>query len=152
MKFIFTFLVFFALSYTGFAQQHKAKYNVRVVDQSGNATRGIFYAVSDNGLTVIRNRKDTVKISADSISAISIHRRGIVAPLAIAGGLTFFILAAKSDKLVESVVLIAAGVPVGVSGGLLIGNLLSNKKRYKNLQPKDFPLIKPNLQQYTVLK
>ncbi|RBQ08779.1 hypothetical protein [Pedobacter miscanthi] len=151
MKFIFTFLVFLALSYTGFAQ-HKAKYNVRVVDRSGNATRGIFYAVSDEGLTVIRNRKDTVKINADNISAISIHRRGIVAPLAIAGGLTFFILAAKSDKLVESVVLIAAGVPVGVSGGLLIGNLLSNKKRYKNLQPKDFPLIKPNLQQYAVLK
>lgn len=151
MKFIFTFLVFFALSYTGFAQ-HKAKYNVRVVDRSGNATRGIFYAVSDDGMTIIRNRKDTVKISADSISAISIHRRGIVAPLAIAGGLTFFVLAVKSDKLVESVVLIAAGVPVGVSGGLLIGNLLSNKKRYKNLQPKDFQLIKPNLQQYTVLK
>lgn len=151
MKFIFTFLVFLALSYTGFAQ-HKAKYNVRVVDRSGNATRGIFYAVSDEGLTVIRNRKDTVKINADNISAISIHRRGIVAPLAIAGGLTFFILAAKSDKLVESVVLIAAGVPAGVSGGLLIGNLLSNKKRYKNLQPKDFPLIKPNLQQYAMLK
>lgn len=151
MKFIFTFLVFLALSYTGFAQ-HKAKYNVRVVDRSGNATRGIFYAVSDEGLTVIRNRKDTVKINAENISAISIHRRGIVAPLAIAGGLTFFILAAKSDKLVESVVLIAAGVPVGVSGGLLIGNLLSNKKRYKNLQPKDFPLIKPNLRQYAVLK
>ncbi|WP_343523644.1 hypothetical protein [Pedobacter sp.] len=151
MKFTFTCLIFFALSYAGFAQQ-KAKYNIRVVDRSGQAVRGIFYAASDNGLTVIRNRKDTLKLSADSISALYIHRRGLVAPLAIAGGLTFFVLAAKSDKLAESVVLIAAGVPAGVSGGLLIGGLLSNKKRYLGLQPKDFPVIKSSLQQYTVLK
>lgn len=151
MKFIFTSLFFLALCATGFAQQ-RAKYNIRVVDRSGNAVRGAFYAASDNGLTLIRNRRDTLKLSADSISALYIHRRGLVAPLAIAGGLTFFVLAAKSDKLVESIVLIAAGVPAGVSGGLLIGGLLSNKKHYKQLQPKDFPVIKPTLQQYTVLK
>jgi len=151
MKFIFTCLIFFALSFTGFAQQ-RAKYNIRVVDRSGHAVRGAFYAASDNGLILIRNRRDTLKLSADSISALYIHRRGLIAPLAIAGGLTFFVLAAKSDKLVESIVLIAAGVPAGVSGGLLIGSLLSNKKRYRGLQPKDFPVIKPTLQQYTVLK
>nr|WP_316827598.1 hypothetical protein [Pedobacter miscanthi] len=151
MKFIFTFLIFFTLSYTGFAQQ-RGKYNIRVVDRKGHAVRGTFYEAADNGLTIIRNRRDTLKLSADSISALYIHRKGIVAPLAIAGGLTFFVLAAKSDKLAESIVLIAAGVPAGVSGGLLIGGLLSNKKRYKGLQAKDFPVIKPTLQQYTVLK
>jgi hypothetical protein len=151
MKFIFTFLICLALSYTGFAQQN-AKYSIRVIDRNGKATRGSFYAASDDGLTIIRNRRDTVKLSADSISALYIHRKGIVAPLAIAGGLAFFVLAAKSDKLVESVVLIIAGVPAGVSTGLFIGGLLSNKKRYKALQAKDFPLIKPNLQKYTVLK
>ncbi|KQM64592.1 hypothetical protein ASE74_11265 [Pedobacter sp. Leaf216] len=151
MKLIFTFLICIALSYTVNAQQ-RAKYTVRVVDRSGNATRGSFYAAADDGVTIIRNRRDTVKLSADSISALYIHRKGIAAPLAIAGGLTFFVLAAKSDKLVESVVLIAAGVPVGVSGGLLIGGLFSNKKNYKGLQAKDFPLIKSNLKQYTVLK
>ena len=151
MKLIFTFLICIALSYTVNAQQ-RAKYTVRVVDRSGKATRGSFYAAADDGVTIIRNRRDTVKLSADSISALYIHRKGIAAPLAIAGGLTFFVLAAKSDKLVESVVLIAAGVPVGVSGGLLIGGLFSNKKNYKGLQAKDFPLIKSNLKQYTVLK
>jgi len=151
MKFIFTFLICITFGYTGFAQQ-KAKYSIRVVERNGNAARGSFYAASDDGLTIIRNRRDTVKLSADSISALYIHRRGIVAPLAITGGLAFFVLAAKSDKLVESVVLIAAGVPIGVSGGLLIGGLLSNKKHYKGLQAKDFPLIKSNLQKYTVLK
>ncbi|WP_316844355.1 hypothetical protein [Pedobacter psychrodurus] len=151
MKFIFTFLICIALSYTVNAQQ-KARYSIRVIDRSGHAVRGSFYAASDDGVIIIRNRRDTVKLSADSISALSIHRKGIAAPLAIAGGLTFFVLAAKSDKLVESVVLIAAGVPVGVSGGLLIGGLLSNKKHYKGLQAKDFPLIKANLQKYTVLK
>jgi hypothetical protein len=151
MKFIFTCLFFLALSYATFAQQN-AKYTIRVIDRSGKATRGSFYAAADDGLTIIRNRKDTIKLSADSISALYIHRKGIAAPLAIAGGLTFFVLAAKSDKLVESVVLIAAGVPVGVSGGMLIGGLLSNKKHYKALQAKDFPLIRSNLQKYTVLK
>jgi len=151
MKFIFTFLICIALTYTSVAQQ-RAKYTIRVVDRNGKAIRGSFYAASDQGLTVIRNRKDTLKLSADSISALYIHRKGIAAPLAIAGGLTFFVLAAKSDKLAESIVLIAAGVPAGVSGGLLIGGLLSNKKHYKGLSAKDFPLIRPNLQKYTVLK
>jgi len=151
MKFIFTLLTCIALSYTVNAQQ-RAKYTVRVVDRNGDAKRGSFYAATDDGLTIIRNRRDTIKLSADSISALYIHRKGIAAPLAIAGGLTFFVLAAKSDKLVESVVLIAAGVPAGVSGGLLIGGLFSNKKHYKGLQAKDFPLIKTNLQKYTVLK
>ncbi|WP_406825872.1 hypothetical protein [Pedobacter sp. KACC 23697] len=151
MKFIFTSLIFLAFGYNTFAQQ-KSRYNIRVIDQNGKGVRGSFYAAADDGLTIIRNRKDTLKLSADSISALYIHRKGIAAPLAIAGGLTFFVLAAKSDKLAESVVLIAAGVPAGVSGGLLIGGLLSNKKHYKGLQAKDFPLIKSNLQKYTVLK
>jgi len=151
MKFIFTSLIFLAFGYSTFAQQ-KARYNVRVIDQNGKGVRGSFYAAADDGLTIIRNRKDTLKLSADSISELYIHRKGIAAPLAIAGGLTFFVLAAKSDKLAESVLLIAAGVPAGVSGGLLIGGLLSSKKHYKGLRAKDFPLIKSNLQKYTVLK
>lgn len=157
MKFIFTILCCLALGYSGFAQQQqsqksKAKYKIKIVDRKGKVTRGLFFAAYDDGLTIIKNRKDTVKLSADSISALYIHRRGIVGPLALAGGLTFFVIAVQSEKLVESVVLIAAGVPAGVAGGLLIGELLSNKKSYKELQPKDFPLIKSNLQKYTVLK
>ncbi|WP_412467848.1 hypothetical protein [Pedobacter sp. KLB.chiD] len=151
MKFIFTFLFFLALGYSTFAQQ-KARYNIRVIDRNGKGVRGSFYAAANDGLTIIRNRKDTLKLSADSISALDIHRKGIAAPLAIAGGLTFFVLAARSDKLVESIVFIVAGVPAGVSGGLLIGGLLSNKKHYKGLQAKDFPIIKSDLQKYTVLK
>ncbi|MNK92989.1 hypothetical protein D3C87_1131320 [compost metagenome] len=156
MKFIFTILCCLAFGYGGFAQQQqltpKAKYKIKIVDRKGKVTRGLFYAAYDDGLTVIKNRRDTVKLSADSISALYIHRRGIVGPLALAGGLTFFVIAVQSEKLVESVVLIAAGVPAGVAGGLLIGELLSNKKFYKQLQAKDFPVIKPNLQKYTVLK
>lgn len=156
MKFIFTFLICLAFGFNSFAQQQqsspKAKYKIKIVDRQGNVTRGLFYAAYDDGLTVIKNRRDTVKIGADNITALYIHRRGIVAPLAIAGGLTFFVLGAQSDKLLESVVLIVAGVPAGVAGGLLIGELLANKKYYKQLEAKDFPLIKSNLQKYTVLK
>ncbi|WP_293790428.1 hypothetical protein [uncultured Pedobacter sp.] len=151
MKFIFTCLIFLAFGYSTFAQQ-KGRYNIRVIDLNGKGVRGSFYAAADDGLTIIRNRRDTLKLSADSISALYIYRKGIAAPLAVAGALTFFVLAARSDKLVESVVFIAAGVPAGVSGGLLIGGLLSNKKRYKRLQAKDFPLIKSDLQKYTILK
>ncbi|MGM9477558.1 hypothetical protein ACS5PU_14075 [Pedobacter sp. GSP4] len=151
MKFIFTFLICLTLGFSGFAQQ-RAKYKIKVVEKDGKVTRGLFYAASDDGLMVIKNRRDTVKLSADHITALYIHRRGIVAPLAIAGGLAFFVIGVQSDKLVESVVLIVAGVPAGVAGGLLIGELLSNKKYYKQLEAKDFPLIKSNLQKYTVLK
>ncbi|TCD11134.1 hypothetical protein EZ449_06465 [Pedobacter frigidisoli] len=151
MKFIFTLIVFLALSYCGFSQQ-KAKYKIKIIESNGRVSRGSFYAAADDGLTIIGNRKDTLKFSADSIVALHVQRKGFVAPLAIAGGLTFFVLAAKSDKLVESLVLIAAGVPVGVSAGSLIGGILGNRKHYKNLSAKDFPLIKPNLQQYTILK
>lgn len=156
MKFIFTILCCLAFGYGSFAQQKqptpRAKYKIKIVDRKGKVTRGLFYAAYDDGLTVIKHRRDTVKLSADSISALYIHRRGIVAPLAIAGGLTFFVLGATSDKLVESVVLVVAGVPTGVAGGLLIGELFANKKYYKQLEAKDFPLIKPNLQKYTAIK
>lgn len=156
MKFIFTILCCLAFAFGSFAQQQhptpKAKYKIKIVDRKGRVTRGLFYAAYDDGLTLIKNRRDTVKLSADSISALYIHRRGIVAPLAIAGGLTFFVLGATSDKLAESFLLIAAGVPAGVAGGLLIGELFANKKYYKQLEAKDFPLIKPNLQKYTALK
>ncbi len=155
MKFIFTILCCLAFAFGSFAQQQstpKAKYKIKIVDRKGKVTRGLFYAAYDDGLTLIKNRRDTVKLSADSISALYIHRRGIVAPLAIAGGLTFFVLGATSDKLAESFLLIAAGVPAGVAGGLLIGELFANKKYYKQLEAKDIPLIKPNLQKYTALK
>ncbi|SDE41451.1 hypothetical protein [Pedobacter soli] len=156
MKFILTILCCLAFAFGSFAQQQhstpKAKYKIKIVDRKGKVTRGLFYAAYDDGLTLIKNRRDTVKLSADSISALYIHRRGIVAPLAIAGGLTFFVLGATSDKLAESFLLIAAGVPAGVAGGLLIGELFANKKYYKQLEAKDFPLIKPNLQKYTAIK
>lgn len=151
MRFILTVVFCVTLGYAGYSQQ-RPHYRIKVEDRSGKMTRGDFYAASDDGLTLIRNRRDTLKLSADSIVALHVQRKGFVAPLAIAGGVAFFVFAAKSDKIAESLVLIVAGVPAGIAAGTFLGSAISTKKKYKALQAKDFPMIKDNLRQYTVLK
>lgn len=152
MKFIFTFLFCLALGVTTYAQNTHAKYNVKAIKTNGKVIRGKFYAATETSVSIIRNRRDTLLIGADSLAELHVKRRGLVAPLAIAGGLTFFALAVSSDKLVESVVFIVAGVPAGVSAGVLLGNALSKQKHFVGLKPVDFPKLKPTLQQYTMIK
>ncbi|RZJ89564.1 MAG: hypothetical protein EOO20_10625 [Chryseobacterium sp.] len=109
-------------------------------------------AAEDTRLIIVKSNGDTSRLSAEKISRLYIHRRGIVAPLAMAGALVFFVLAVESPDALESAVLIFVGIPVGVSLGLFTGELFANKRFYKKLEAKDFPLIKSDLQRYTELK
>ncbi|PWS31348.1 hypothetical protein [Pedobacter paludis] len=151
MKIFLAFLLSLSLCFTCVAQ-NKAKYKIKIVEKSGKVSRGNFYAAADDGLTIVKFNRDTVKLKAEDITALYITRKGIIGPLMVVGGLTFVILSAKSNDALGSVVLLLAGVPVGLSGGLLVGELLANKKYYKKLEAKDFPLIKENLQKYTQIK
>lgn len=146
-------MLFFCISicFTVSAQK-KWKYKIKVVERNGKRHRGFFYAAEDTQLTLVKSNGDTSRLSAENIDRLYIHRRGVVAPFAIAGALVFFAFAVESSNALESAVLIVVGIPVGVSMGLVTGELFANKRFYKKLEAKDFPLIKTDLQKYTVLK
>ncbi|RZK19401.1 MAG: hypothetical protein EOO86_07775 [Pedobacter sp.] len=148
---IFLMLFFcIAISFTASAQK-KWKYKIKVMEHSGKRHRGFFYAAEDTQLILVKSNGDTSRLSAEKISRLYIHRRGIVAPFAIAGALAFFVLAVETPNALESAVLILVGIPIGVSLGLVTGELFANKRFYKKLEAKDFPLIKTDLQKYTEL-
>lgn len=148
---IFLMLFFcIAISFTASAQK-KWKYKIKVMEHSGKRHRGFFYAAEDTQLILVKSKGDTSRLSAEKISRLYIHRRGIVAPFAIAGALAFFVLAVETPNALESAVLILVGIPIGVSLGLVTGELFANKRFYKKLEAKDFPLIKTDLQKYTEL-
>ena len=151
MKFFVIFLVFFSASFAVSAQK-KWKYKIKVVDNRGKRHRGFFYAAQDNGLVIIRKNGDTSLLNAENINQLYIHRRGIVAPFAIAGAAIFLIFAIDNPNVLKTVVLISVGAPLGLSLGFLASDLLANKRFYKKLEAKDFPLIKADLQKYTEVK
>ncbi|MDQ1139717.1 hypothetical protein [Pedobacter agri] len=151
MKIFLTLSLCLTICFTISAQK-KWKYKIKIFEHSGKRHRGFFYAAEDTRLIIVKSNGDTSRLSAEKISRLYIHRRGIVAPLAIAGALVFFVLAVESPDALESAVLIFVGIPVGVSLGLFTGELFANKRFYKKLETKDFPLIKSDLQRYTELK
>ncbi|MBC6109807.1 hypothetical protein ACFOG5_08515 [Pedobacter fastidiosus] len=151
MKIFLTFLLSLSICFTCIAQ-NRAKYKIKIVEKSGKVSRGNFYMAADDGLTIIKFNRDTVKLKAENISALYISRKGVIGPLMIVGGLAFVVWSASNNNALESAVILLVGAPIGVSGGLLVGQLLANKKYYKKLEAKDFPLIKENLQKYTQIK
>ncbi|WP_231427327.1 MULTISPECIES: hypothetical protein [Pedobacter] len=151
MKFLLTLSLCLIICFTVSAQK-KWKYKIKIFEHSGKRHRGFFYAAEDTQLILVKSNGDTSKLSAEKISRLYIHRRGIVAPIAIASALVLFAFAIESPDTLESFVLIFVGIPIGVSLGLLTGELFANKRFYKKLEAKDFPLIKTDLQKYTELK
>ncbi|RYD73026.1 MAG: hypothetical protein EOP53_20860 [Sphingobacteriales bacterium] len=151
MKLVISVLICFAVSFSVSAQK-KWKYKIKIVEHDGKKHRGFFYAAEDNQLIVVKGNRDTLRLQAEKIEKLYIHRRGIVAPLAIAGAAIFFIFAVESPNALESAVLLFVGIPLGVSLGLVTGELFANKRFYKKLETKDFPIINPDLQKYTELK
>ncbi|WP_316806329.1 hypothetical protein [Pedobacter agri] len=151
MKIFLTLLFCITICFTASAQK-KWKYKIKIFEHSGKRHRGFFYAAEDTQLILVKSNGDTSRLSAEKISRLYIHRRGIVAPFAIAGALAFFVLAVETPNALESAVLILVGIPIGVSLGLVTGELFANKRFYKKLEAKDFPLIKTDLQKYTELK
>jgi len=151
MRFLIVFILFFSVSFYSSAQR-RWKYKIKVVEHAGKRQRGFFYAAKDDQLILVRKNGDTIQIGADKIERLYIHKRGIVAPFAIAGAAIFFIFAAQTPYALEGAVLLFVGVPIGVSLGLVTGELFANKRFYKRLEAKDIPLIKLELQKYTELK
>lgn len=151
MRFFLILLFCFSVSLATSAQK-RWKYKIKLVEHNGKRHRGFFYAAEDNQLILVKSNGDTSKLKTESINRLYIHRRGIVAPFAIAGAAIFFILAIENPNALESAVLLFVGVPIGVSLGLVTGELFANKRFYKHLEAKDFPLIKTDLQKYTEVK
>ncbi|KQS35895.1 hypothetical protein [Pedobacter sp. Leaf194] len=151
MKFVLSLLICILISCTVSAQK-KWKYKVKVIENSGKRHRGFFYAAEDTRLVVIKKNADTVGIDAANIDRLFIHRRAIVAPVAIAAAAATAALAIDNPNALETAVIIIIGVPLSVCAGLVVGELFANKRFYKKLQAKDFPSIKANLQKFTVLK
>ncbi|UKT64580.1 hypothetical protein [Pedobacter mucosus] len=151
MRLFLTLLIFISIAFSASAQK-TWKYKIKIVEHNGKRHSGFFYAAEDKQLIIIKSNGDTSRLKAENIGRFYIHKRGIVAPFAIAGALTFLILSVESENALEAAVLIIVGIPIGVSLGLITGELFANKRYYKKLEAKDFPIIKADLKKYTQLK
>ncbi|MCZ4225620.1 hypothetical protein [Pedobacter rhodius] len=151
MKFLLSLFICVSISLTVSAQK-KWKYKIKLIEHNGKRHRGFFYAADDSQLVLVKSNGDTSKISAENISRLYIHRCGIVAPVTIAAAAAVAVLAIDNPNALETALIIFVGVPIGVCIGLVTGELFANKRFYKQLQAKDFPLIKADLQKYTELK
>ncbi|MET4080357.1 hypothetical protein ABIB40_000297 [Pedobacter sp. UYP30] len=150
MKIALIILLAFAMYFPSQAQ-NRGKYKIKVVEHNHKRHRGIFYAANDNGLILYRRKGDTTFVKAENISALYISRPGIVVPMAVIGGVALFIVGATTPGI-DGAALAIAGVPLGVAGGLLLSQPFANKRYYRKLEAKDFPLIKSDLRKYTVVK
>lgn len=151
MKFFIAFLFCFSVSFYASAQM-RWKYKIKVVEHQGERYRGFFYAAEDNQLIIVKNNGDTLRLKAENIEKLFIHRRGIVAPVAVAAGIAAAAFAIDNPNALETAVIIVVGIPIGFCVGLVAGELFANRKFYKKLSINDFPLIKADLQRYTEVK
>ncbi|KQR71452.1 hypothetical protein [Pedobacter sp. Leaf176] len=151
MKFLIALLFCCSVSFYASAQK-RWKYKIKVVEHQGKRHRGFFYAAEDNQLTLIKSNGDTIRLETEQIEKLYIHRRGIVAPVAIATAIAAAAFAIDNPNALETAVIIVVGIPIGFCVGLVAGELFANKRFYKKLNVNDFPLIKSDLRRYTEVK
>lgn len=149
MKTALIFLLTLAMYFPSQAQR-RGKYNIKVVEQNQKKHRGVFYAADNDGLMLISNG-DTISVKAEQITALYIKRRGIVGPFAIAAALPFLV-AAIATPGVYGIAYFLIGIPLSAAAGFILAQPFANKRSYKNLKAKDFPIIKDDLRKYTVVK
>lgn len=149
-KIIFLFFLLTSCFLSAIAQ--RGQYKIKIVETK-KKTRGVFYKAENDGLTLIKNNGDTLKIPAEQIKSLYIHKRSIVAPITIAATIVAVAFLSNSGATpLQNFVAIFVGVPLGASVGLLAGDLIANKRYYTKLEAKDFPQIKADLQKYTVVR
>ena len=150
MKAFIIILLTAAIAIPSIAQK-RSRYKIKIVEHNHKRHRGIFYAADDQGLTLYRRNGDTTFIKAENISALYISRPGIVVPMAVAGALALFIVGASTPGI-NGAALAILGPPLGTSAGLLVSQPFANKKYYRKLESKDFPIIKEDLKKYTEVR
>ncbi|TKC07924.1 hypothetical protein FA048_12220 [Pedobacter polaris] len=129
--------------------QLKPKYNIKVVEKNKHHIRGVFYAVTDKELVLLKHNRDTVKLSFNQIKDLYISKRGVIFPFMALGAGVALVAAAESELPLEQAAYIVAGIPVGIAVGNLVGQLFANKRFYRGLEVSDFPNIRADLEKYT---
>ena len=93
---------------------------------------GLFYAAEDSQLTMVKNNDDTLRLKAENIEKLFIHRRGIVAPVAVATGIVTATFAIDNPNALETAIIVVVGIPIGFCVGLVAGEILPIKSFTKN--------------------
>lgn len=148
MKIIIPIFFCLVISLTSKAQS-KPVYNIKVVDKVRHRIKGVFYAVTDTELVLLKHRSDTIRLNFVNVKDLYISKRGLILPFMLIGAGVFFVAATQSKMPLDQLANLVIGVPVGVAVGNLIGQLFANKRFYKGLEEADFPKIRTDLEKYT---
>jgi len=148
MKIILTILLCLFINQACNAQL-KPKYNIKVIEKNKQRIRGVFYAITDHELMLLKHNSDTIKLRFANVKDIYISKRGVILPFMALGAGVAVVAAAESQLPLEQAAYIVVGIPVGVAIGNLVGQLFANKRFYRGLQVSDFPNIKTDLEKYT---
>lgn len=148
MKIILSILFCLVINLTAQAQA-RPKYNIKIVERSKDKVRGVFYAITDTELILLKHNVDTIKLKFANVKDIYISKRGVVLPFILIGAGAFVVIAAESTNALTQAANIVGGIPIGVALGTLVGQLFANKRFYKDLDVSDFPNIKTDLEKYT---
>jgi hypothetical protein len=152
MKILLIVILSFGFGFTAVAQ-NKGRYKIKIVQNNGHVNRGIFYAANDSALVVITNAGDTLNVKNAYVKHLYIQKRGVILPIVILGSAIATVLLLPAESVFAPVgLLIVLGVVTGGGLGNLIGELIANKKYYKNLQTTDFAEINAVLHKYTQIK
>ena len=129
--------------------QLKPKYNIKVIEKNKHHIRGVFYAITDHELILLKSGTDTIKLRFANVKDLYIRKRGVILPFMVLGASIGFVAANQAKLPLDQLVYLFAGVPVAAIVGNLVGQLFANKRFYKGLEVSDFPNIRTDLEKYT---
>jgi hypothetical protein len=129
--------------------QNKPKYIITVVKKSKHKVRGVFYAITDHELVLLKHNTKTIKVEFSNVKDIYINKKGVILPFMLLGAGVVLVAATQEKLPLDQFALLIAGVPVGAVVGNLVGQLFANKRFYRKLELHDFPNIRADLEKYT---
>lgn len=129
--------------------QTRPKYHIKVVEKNKHSIGGIFYAITDHKLILLKHGTDTIKLWFANVKDLYIRKRGVILPFMVLGTGIALVAATKAKLPLDQFVYLFAGAPIAAIVGNLVGQLLANKRFYRGLEISDFPKIKADLEKYT---
>lgn len=143
MKINLTLMMFILLVGHCFAQQKV--YQIKIETLRNKTVKGNFHQVSDSGFVVISGN-DTSFVESTEVKKIKIYEKGILIPSLLTGGGAVGLLSLAVGSMAGAFMMV--GVPIGLTVGYVVSNVVSTKKRYRNFQSLKLSVVRHEIQSY----
>ena len=124
--------------------QSPAALKVYVSTWDKNRAVGRLESITDTSISVKTKKGQVHTFSASNTKSLRIWKPGFEIPSAIAGAVVGGLVISQigEQRMLEKYIV---GVPVGLIGGLLIGNLVASKVNARSIHIQDFKNVRAKL-------